>query len=100
MVTEPVKKPRTGLTTYNRTGELQPEDNRVESLESRMKQMEIMLESIYNSVGKGQNKNPDTQKKEAENREVMKLPQLMQRKRIVRHSVNRRLSKGRKLEKG
>ncbi|NLN64281.1 MAG: flagellar biosynthesis protein FlhF [Clostridiaceae bacterium] len=70
VVTEPVKKPRTGLTTYNRTGELQPEDNRVESLESRMKQMEIMLESIYNSVGKGQNKNPDTQKKEAENREA------------------------------
>lgn len=58
---EAAKKAKTAMGTYNRLGELQqpvaPED-KVESLENRVKQMEFMLERIYNNVSGKQENNP------------------------------------------
>ncbi len=54
---EPAKKTRPAMGTYNRAAEVQPSyapDNRVDSLESRVKQMESMLERIYIKVAKNQ----------------------------------------------
>lgn len=66
---EAPKKPKTGLGTYNRQGEMQPPaeaENRVESLESRVKQMESMLEKIYNRVGNNQSERTGVRKEEKE----------------------------------
>ena len=54
---EPAKKTKPEMGTYNRMGEAQPvpqPETRVDSLESRVQQMESMLERIYNKVAKNQ----------------------------------------------
>lgn len=64
---EPVKKAKPAVGTYNRMAEAQPPsapDNRVDSLEDRVKQMESMLERIYSKVAKNQQGGNGTGKEE------------------------------------
>lgn len=67
---ETVKKTRPAAGTYNRAAEAPPPsmpENRVDSLESRVKQMESMLERIYNKVAKNQQDGNATGKEEKSN---------------------------------
>ncbi|MBP7175700.1 MAG: flagellar biosynthesis protein FlhF [Thermoclostridium sp.] len=64
---EPAKKDRPATGTYNRMAEIQqapPSINRVDSLESRVKQMESMLERIYNKVAKNHQDGSEAEKEE------------------------------------
>lgn len=64
---EPVKKTRTPAEPYNRVAEMQPPSapgNRVDSLESRVKQMESMLERIYSKVTNNQQNGNGSNKQE------------------------------------
>lgn len=54
---DPAKKAKPVMGTYNRAAEVQPPytpGNRVDSLESRVQQMESMLERIYSKMAKNQ----------------------------------------------